>query len=111
MNKSFKKIAFTIASAAVLSAVIPMSSASAIGRTDCGGRTDVVKITNYGNKQLCFANAGSQDVKIYQVDSVDPGNYRVDVVINNKTVHHLQKGVVLRNIDGSDMTITKITIF
>ncbi|MEV7547756.1 beta/gamma crystallin domain-containing protein [Streptomyces sp. NPDC089915] len=111
MRNSFKRFSFTIAAAAALTAVIPVSSAAALGRTDCGSRSDFLRITNYNRTQhLCFANAGSQYVKIYKVDKIEAGNNQVDVQINGR-INHLDKWGSSINIDGSDLTITWIKIY
>lgn len=107
----FKKIAITVAATAALSAFMPVSSASAIGRTDCGSRTDFVKVTNYDwSKTLCFANAGSQNVHIYRVNQVQAGNNRVLVTLGGRN-YTIEKGGSIKDIEGLDQELTYIKIY
>lgn len=111
MKNPLKRIGITVAATAALSVVIPMSSAAAVDRTDCGNRTDLVKIYNYNRTgTLCFANAGSQSVEIYGVDEVDAGNNEVDVTFDGGSIQHVERGGSIVQVDG-ERTITKITVY
>jgi hypothetical protein len=75
-------VAGTMAAAIAIS--LPVVDAHAMNRTDCAGRTDFFTIWNYNyTGELCFANAGSANVAIYQVDATSPGNNNVQYVIDN----------------------------
>lgn len=109
MKNPLKRIAVTVAATAALSVVIPVSSAAAMNRTDCGNRTDFVKLTKLGGKEsLCFANAGEQNVKIYQVGTVEAGNNSVSITIDGHT-YDIDPGRSLKNVD-TDGTVTWIKI-
>lgn len=61
--------------AVIASIGLTAAPASALNRVGCGNRTDWFTIWNYGwSGQLCFANNGSQNVAIYDVNEVDTGN-------------------------------------
>ncbi|MDX2675527.1 beta/gamma crystallin domain-containing protein [Streptomyces sp. NY05-11A] len=66
------------AAAAVATLATSLPANAAVDRTDCGNRTDILKLeTKTGN--LCFANPGVADVAIYGVDVLRPGNYTVTI--------------------------------
>ncbi|MFF3653287.1 beta/gamma crystallin domain-containing protein [Streptomyces sp. NPDC002181] len=112
MNRAFKRIGLTVAATAALSILVPVSSASALGRTDCGSRTDFLKVTNYGGSGvLCFANAGSRNVLIYQVDKIEAGNNRVQVTLGGRN-YTIEKNQALVDVGGAvDSTLTYIKIY
>ncbi len=111
MKAPLKRILATAIGTVALSALIPMSSAAAISRTECGNRTDFLKITNYnGTASLCYANSGERSVNIYDVDRVSSGNNRVDVILGG-TKHHLEKNQSIVDIEGLDQELTWIKIY
>ncbi|MFJ3230139.1 beta/gamma crystallin domain-containing protein [Streptomyces sp. NPDC086787] len=111
MKNPLKKVAMVIAATAALSAIIPVTSAAAVSRTDCGNRTDFVKITNYNwSKTLCFANAGSQNVHIYRVNEVKAGNNRVLVTLGGRN-YTIEKNRSIKDIEGLDQELTYIKIY
>ncbi|MEU6216736.1 beta/gamma crystallin domain-containing protein [Streptomyces sp. NPDC047022] len=110
MRHPLKKIVMTAAAAATLAVAVPAGSAAALSRTDCGGRTDFTKIHEYNGSNLCFANAGAQNVKIYDVHTVNSGNNRVSVTIGGHT-YYLDKYQSIQDVDGTSTTITWIKIW
>jgi hypothetical protein len=60
---------------AAAAAVVIAPGAHAVSRVNCAGRTDFFTIWNYNySGELCFANNGSTNVAIYDVNEVDTGN-------------------------------------
>ncbi|MFI9809525.1 beta/gamma crystallin domain-containing protein [Streptomyces sp. NPDC052301] len=111
MKNPLKKTALTVAATAALSAIIPLSSAAAVDRTDCGNRTDFVKITNYNWRQtLCFANAGEQNVHIYRVNQVEAGNNRVEVILGGRK-YTIERGSSITDVEGLEQELTYIKVF
>ncbi|MEU8824558.1 beta/gamma crystallin domain-containing protein [Streptomyces sp. NPDC048636] len=111
MKNTLKRIAVTAAAAAAVTALAPMSSASAISRTDCGNRTDFVKISNYGGTQsLCYANAGERSVHIYKVNRLSSGNNRVEFILGGKR-YYLDKNRSIVDVEGLDQELTWIKIY
>ncbi|MEU8585886.1 beta/gamma crystallin domain-containing protein [Streptomyces sp. NPDC048664] len=111
MNRAIKRIGLTVAATAALSVLIPVSSASALGRTDCGGRSDFLKVTNYnGSGVLCFANAGSQYVHIYNVNKIEAGNNRVLVTLGGRN-YTIEKNQSITDVEGLNQELTYIKIY
>ncbi|MCS0600913.1 hypothetical protein NX794_06665 [Streptomyces sp. LP11] len=111
MNRAIKRIGLTVAATAALSVLIPVSTASALNRTDCGGRKDLLKVTNYGGSgTLCFANAGSQNVHIYNVNKVEAGNNRVLVTLGGRN-YTIERNHSIVDVEGLDQELTYIKIY
>lgn len=94
MKPSFKRTLAITAAAVGLTAVLPMSTASAINTTDCGSRTDLVKITNFEGTHFntfCFANAGVVDIRIDWVLDIESGNNNIRFQMGDGSVHTLDK--------------------
>ncbi|MEV0537865.1 beta/gamma crystallin domain-containing protein [Kitasatospora sp. NPDC050463] len=64
-----------VAVAGAVAVVLPASSAFAVNRTECRG-LGVLLLHNAGG-DLCFANAGVQNVAIYGVDRIWTGDNKV----------------------------------
>ncbi|MFF0001482.1 beta/gamma crystallin domain-containing protein [Streptomyces avermitilis] len=75
MKQSFKRTLAVTAAAVGLTAVLPISTASAINATECGPRTDLVKVVyEGGNTSICFANGGVVDMQLAGITSLSTGN-------------------------------------
>ena len=75
-NRGVKRAVVGAAMVAATVALSPAGSAEAINRVTSGctdARDDLFTIYNYQNSRVCFANAGSMAVKIYEVYSVWSG--------------------------------------
>ncbi|MBL1095091.1 beta/gamma crystallin domain-containing protein [Streptomyces coffeae] len=110
MKHLLKRVVATAAAAVALSAVIPMSSASAIGRVDCtdNGFVWITKLHS-GDPDVCFANAGSLDVNIYDVNRVYSGKNNVKFTSDGIETT-MGKNQVRRNIDNNGH-MTRIEIW
>ncbi|MEU6349026.1 hypothetical protein ABZ896_06830 [Streptomyces sp. NPDC047072] len=92
---------------AALATALPADAAGGVDRTDCGNRTDILRLeTNTGN--LCFVNRGDQDVQIYGVTAIWPGDYTVTVAYQatiNGDVRYLDRDPR----DGWESPMHKVT--
>ncbi|MEU7471307.1 beta/gamma crystallin domain-containing protein [Streptomyces sp. NPDC044984] len=88
MRRPALRAASVAAVAAAAFTVLPASPAHAINKTVCGGWLPNPELTHVVNANAqdhhCFANAGSLDVAIYDIDVVSSGNNKVTITYQQK---------------------------
>ncbi|MFF0111303.1 beta/gamma crystallin domain-containing protein [Streptomyces prasinus] len=86
MKRSLSRIALTVVATGVMTALMPLSTASAINQTDCGDRTDFVKVWyNGGASTVCYANAGVLAPNLPNVKRIRSGDNNIEMWLGNGT--------------------------
>ncbi|QMV24300.1 hypothetical protein GQS52_23810 [Streptomyces sp. SCUT-3] len=110
MKHRASRIALTVAAAGIMTALLPVSSAAAINQTDCGTRTDFVKVWYDGGDQvMCFANAGIVTPQLPNVWKVSSGDNRIQMFLNNEPVS-MEKWSTIVDIEGLNQTLYALQI-
>jgi hypothetical protein len=77
---------------------VPPASPGHIHRVDCGTRTDFFKIwTDNEANQICFADAGTINVKLYNVNRVATGNNTGSIIWRNDGKPYMQDSFLKKN--------------
>ncbi|MFF9763129.1 MULTISPECIES: beta/gamma crystallin domain-containing protein [Streptomyces] len=111
MKKRFiQRLSLTAATAAAMTLLLPASPAAAINQTDCGDRTDFVKVWyNGGADTKCFANAGTITPALADVERITSGNNNIHVWLGNE-IRAMGKWSSIRDIENLDVPLYVLQI-
>ncbi|MFI1962463.1 MULTISPECIES: beta/gamma crystallin domain-containing protein [Streptomyces] len=111
MKRSTSRIAVTVTAAAALTALLPASQAAAINQTDCGDRTDFVKVWyDGGARTMCFANGGTVTLQLPNVSKVTSGDNNVAMFLGARAVT-MNKWSTLVDAEGLNATLHALQIY
>ncbi|WUU80999.1 hypothetical protein OG790_05755 [Streptomyces cellulosae] len=111
MKRVTQRTTLVMAVAGALAVLIPAGPAVAMNRTDCGNRTDFVKVWyNGGKNTVCFANAGVQDVDLPNAVKVSSGNNRIRFVVGGD-IYTMDKWATKVDVEGQNRKLTRLRIF
>ncbi|MEU1696039.1 beta/gamma crystallin domain-containing protein [Streptomyces hirsutus] len=110
MKRSTQRLSLVAAAAATMTLLLPASPAAAINQTDCGDRTDFVKVWyNGGASTRCFANAGTITPGLVDVERIRSGNNRIHVWLGNE-IRAMEKWSAIRDVENLDATLYALQI-
>lgn len=110
MKRSILRISLAAAAAGAMTVVLPASPAAAINQTDCGTRTDFVKVWyNGGSDTKCFANAGTVTPGLPDVERITSGNNSIHVWLGNE-IRSMDKWSSIRDVENLDATLYALQI-
>ncbi|MFD3731717.1 beta/gamma crystallin domain-containing protein [Streptomyces sp. NPDC058632] len=104
MKRFISRIALTAVAAGVMTALVPVSTASATNQTNCGDRTDFVKVWYNGNQTACFANAGVMAPQLPNVSRITSGNNNIEMILGGE-VRTLPKWSSIVDVEGLNSTL------
>ncbi|MFI8093610.1 beta/gamma crystallin domain-containing protein [Streptomyces sp. NPDC086080] len=110
MKRSTQRLSLAAAAAAAMTLLLPASPAAAINQTDCGDRTDFVKVWyNGGANTKCFANAGTILTGLADVERITSGNNRIHVWLGNE-IRVMEKWSSIRDIENLNSPLYALQI-
>ncbi|MFF5157761.1 hypothetical protein ACFY3N_16150 [Streptomyces sp. NPDC000348] len=109
MKRSLRRLSLA-AAAGTMTVVLPASPAAAINRTDCGTRTDFVKVWYDGGAGTrCFANAGTLTPGLTDVERITSGSNSIHVWLGDE-IRSMGKWSSLRDVENLDATLYALQI-
>ncbi|WP_073786281.1 beta/gamma crystallin domain-containing protein [Streptomyces sp. CB01580] len=110
MKRSLSRLAVTVVAAGALTGLLPASTAAAINQTDCGDRTDFVKVTyNGGEGTVCYANKGVVTPNLPNVKRVSSGNNNIEMWLGNEAIS-MNKWSTIVDIEDLNQTLYALQI-
>ncbi|WP_328672305.1 beta/gamma crystallin domain-containing protein [Streptomyces sp. NBC_00328] len=103
MKRSISRITL-VAAAGAMMALLPALPASATNQTDCGDRTDFVKVWYNGNQTACFANAGVIAPQLPNVSRIRSGDNNIEIMLGD-SVRAMPKWSSIRDVEGLSGTL------
>ncbi|MEU7471797.1 beta/gamma crystallin domain-containing protein [Streptomyces sp. NPDC044984] len=104
MRRSVSRIALTAVAVGAVTALAPVSTASAANQTDCGDRTDFVKVWYNGSQTACFANAGVLAPQLPNVSRITSGNNNIEILLGGE-VRTMPKWSSIVDVEGLNSTL------
>ncbi|MEW1605278.1 beta/gamma crystallin domain-containing protein, partial [Streptomyces sp. NPDC093808] len=87
------------------------AQAAAINQTDCGDRTDFVKVWyDGGARTMCFANGGTVTLQLPDVSKVTSGDNNVAMFLGARAVT-MNKWSTLVDTEGLNATLHALQIY
>ncbi|SDC93463.1 hypothetical protein SAMN05216505_104182 [Streptomyces prasinopilosus] len=93
-----------------MTAALPVSTASAINRTDCGGRTDFVKVWyDGGSRTVRYADACVLAPNLPGAEGISSGNHNVEMWLGNE-VRTMGRWPIVIDVENLDPTLHLLQI-